>query len=56
MTDCETRVTEAVMRERTACIEICDRIANLVIALGVTGDAVTTARDIAKAIKARAEA
>lgn len=53
MCDCEERVMEAVMRERAACVEICERIANMIIALGVTGNAVTTAQDIAKAIKAR---
>lgn len=41
----------ATNAERQRCLEICARMANLIVALGVSGDAVQMASDIAAAIR-----
>lgn len=41
----------ATIAERKRCLEICARMANLIVALGVTVDAVQMANDIAAAIR-----
>jgi len=41
----------ATNAERQRCLEICARMANMIVALGINGDAVTMANDIAAAIR-----
>lgn len=51
MTADEKLWASATEAERKRCLEICARMANMIVALGINGDAVTMANDIAAAIR-----